>query len=240
MQTFTRYFNEQVSTSINLWQRDLNLMLLTYQKLQTNMNNADYHDSLRADIVHQINTLHKDIILHVKSISHQAYAKLYRFHELEYKLHLLNSEYKVPRLIEFTKYEINELYKWIKIFLTSILDTRVLTEPGDNEYHTNFVQKISSRDFRSIDSITKDSVDQAWTSIEASYYLLKHAVTLPDKLKAVSIVLNAYHDEGKLFGGSLSDSDSKYYFAPFTTEQFDNLSNINPNKIRREITKEIV
>ena len=69
---------------------------------------------------------------HVMSQSDIAYGKLYRFHFLEYKLHLLKQNNNTSNLTDFTIYEISNLYEWLKEWMLGILETRIYYEIDEN------------------------------------------------------------------------------------------------------------
>jgi hypothetical protein len=179
--------------------------------------------------------------------SANGYSKLYRFHELEYKLHLLQTKYNDARLIDFTKHELLTLFDWLKEYMLGILDTRVLYDFYDSpEKYNNFLSQ-------SYEQYSEDSFNEEpdpnerieggvpWESISRSYYMLNHANTLSDKIKAVTLSLNAWHDHGGIFGiGSFHEEDPMVWtFAPLSIEQYDSLGSINANKVEREIKKEL-
>ena len=167
----------------------------------------------------------------------EAYHKFIQFHELEYRLHLLNTVYSNPTLKEFTESELNQLFEWLKVFLVTILITshqKVYTKetfPETITYGTGKYQSVSDL------NVLMDETNEVWRSpyksIYASYEMLVKANTLKEKIKAITLTLNAMHSDGKLL------TKDTWKFAPFTREQFDKLNYINPKKVESELKKDI-
>ena len=190
-------------------------------------------------------------------LANKAFAKFYRFHELEYKLFILQREYdknneNVDNLIDFTEHEINRLYEWLKIYMIVILDSRLVMYGGNSDMD-KMTDKISTE-------YSKERLNDpktwrtTWHSIDAAYILLRNAKTTGDKIKAITLSLNAAHDGGVLFiqdehdfragdnkvAGPIDDkSFLGWTFAPFTLDQYNKLNYINPNKVKLEIQKDL-
>ena len=192
---------------------------------------------------------------HIYSMSSKAYSKLYRFHVLEYKLHLLSTEYAlsegVDRLIDFTKYEISNLFDWLKEWMLGVLETRIYANSGSKESNDQNTQWFQNKlQDTQIDTPsqripgTKKEKGVPWQSILTSYKRLSNATSLQEKILAITLSLNAWHDNGGIFGISSKIADEEmdelvWMFAPLTMEQFDALDSINPAKVKREIEKEL-
>ena len=221
------------SLDMKVWRKELqkDIIKLAKSEAGTGSNlNQDLWSTIREEIY-----------------SVNGYSKLYRFHELEYKLHLLQTKYNDERLIDFTKHELLTLFTWLREYMLGILDTRVLYDYYKTpEEYSNFLNKAYSEhgaDTFNIKTDPKERVEGGipWDSIYRSYYMLEHAKTLSDKIKAITLSLNAWHDNGGIFGvGSFHEGDPAVWtFAPLTMSQYDSLGNINANKVEREIRKEL-
>lgn len=171
-----------------------------------------------------------------------AYNKLHRFHFLEYKLRVLQTIYPSKKqLIDFTEYELKELFHWIKQWMLGILDTRVYYN-ADNDKRTlemfstnlsNFKPGVRQR------IIGTREPGLSWDSIVEGYYRLTNAETLKDKILAVTLTLNAWHDNGAIFGPTAEYPDDYWVFAPLSLEQLDSLNYINQKAVELEIQKEL-
>ena len=184
----------------------------------------------------------------------KGFSKLYRFHALEYKLHLLSTEYSsepgAERLKDFTGHELTTLFNWIKEWMLGILETRLFDKTGDVEMD-DANNKISLRniDVHKVPEQTREigSKRQAgieWDSIFESYKRLTTAQSLKEKILAVTLSLNAWHQHGGIFGinSDIYDEIGEHHvwaFAPLSMEQFDKLDSIDPKPIIREIRKEL-
>lgn len=82
-------------------------------------------------------------------------------------------------------------------------------------------------------------------SIIDSYKRLSYASNLKEKILAITLSLNAWHDNGGIFGIStriadyVQDEGAVWYFAPLSIEQFDRLDNIDTGPIKKEIRKDL-
>lgn len=210
---------------IKKWRNQLEKLI---DQMDEYESNGEYDKS--SEIWHVIDN-------HIKS--QPSYVKLYRFHFLEIKLHLLNQNIANERYIDFTKHEIATLFYWLKEFMLGVLDTRVrVMYKGDkyDEFITNAINSSYAKPDR-----TKIGIP--WESIKQSYKLLLTAKTINDMIIAVTMTLNAWHDNGAMFGYNSQHAkqipNSTYYFAPLSIEQFDRLGNINAKEVEREIRKEL-
>jgi hypothetical protein len=230
------------STSINELEKWRNTVLGKIRKekeISDKIDNASDHE-LKSSLRDKYNQMFKDTKKTILSISPIAYSKIYRFHELEYKLHLLNTQYSDKNILDFTKYEINELYKWIKIFMITIMETRIFLEYSQDQWDDS-VQLTMNNHNININTNVDTYKQSPWTSIEIGYSFLKSANTISDKIKAVTFGLNVWHDAGGIFGSEYEgDKGAIYFYSPFTIEQFNNIGNINSRKVEKEIKSEIV
>ena len=178
----------------------------------------------------------------MQSISNIAYSKYKRFHELEYKLHLLKTQYNrdnVSQLINFTEYELLKLYNWLEVVIRTVLDSRTAIQ-RQAQKNRKYIQKYFTVDPNS------EVWKRSWDSIYASYAILDHAKTLEDKIKAITLTLNAAHDNGNLFISSVDAKDQENWrdgtwcYGPFTNQQYDSLNYIDKNKVMRELRKEVI
>jgi hypothetical protein len=230
----------------------------------------DFQDKIHAE----------KLIKHMTSKSGIAFSKLYRFHQLEFKIHLLKKEINMApaekkenaeQLLDFSVYEINSLFDWIREWMLGVLESRILYQSKDN------VKKVF--DFITHNyGITDDNYDldkfyskdkgsemwgTPWVSILSSYKKLQNAQTLKDKIIAVTLSLNAWHDNGGIFGVSYKAVESHikgardersevsrddvlkaakgvtWAFAPLSLVQFDKLDKINARDVEREIQKDL-
>ena len=179
----------------------------------------------------------------MQSISNVAYDKFKRFHELEYKLHLLKTQYnrdQVSQLINFTEYEMLKLYNWLEVVIRTVLDSRTAIE----HYYDTFGPEEVKKHF-TIDP-NSEVWKRSWESIYASYAILDYAKTLEDKIKAITLTLNAAHDNSKLFISSVVAKDQENWrdgtwcYGPFTNQQYDSLNYIDKYKVMRELRKEVI
>jgi hypothetical protein len=187
---------------------------------------------------------------HVMSQSDIAYGKLYRFHFLEYKLHLLKQNGNTGNLTDFTIYEINNLYEWLKEWMLGILETRVYYDTDKNPRYLNWWNElqqkatIPERERHVGSGIGGKEMGIPWESIVESYIRLKSASSLKDKVIAITLALNAWHDNGGIFGITSQDAEKfggedVWSFAPLSMAQFDKLDKIDPRKVEQEIRKEL-
>tara|TARA_R100000951_G_scaffold111396_2_gene110360 strand:- start:1220 stop:2002 length:783 start_codon:yes stop_codon:yes gene_type:complete len=185
----------------------------------------------------------------VAQYSPKAYTYTQRFHELEYKLHVLKKNYPhETQLIDFTISEINQFYNWLKVFFITIIDTRVVggdgggTGPGEansvgkqdlSTLRQYVIQKYDADDDSDDQQIMDGGkfTNEAWKSLGRSYILLGGAKTLQEKIIAITMALNAWHDNAALMSPD-------YFWGPFTMEQYEQIGNINTRKVHAEIERD--
>lgn len=248
MQSFLEFFTEQTSQTINIndWR---NKAVSGFKEI------SDIHsleevasEQEQPKLATELNNAINRLCVHMKSISEVAFNKYQRFHELEYKLHLLETEYnrdEVQNLIDFTKHEILKLYPWLEAVIRTVLETR-LAMFNEEKW------KERAKRFEKIIQTDEDVFKRTWDNIYASYALLNTAKTLSDKIKAITVSLNAAHDSSKLFintpdyANRVKVPDYRYHsndhgwcFGPFTIEQYNKLNYVDTNRVKREIKKEI-
>ena len=231
------------SIAIKDWRKGIQNDIITLAKLDAEGGKVtgDSRKSLRI----QSNSLSEKIEQKIKDVN--GYQKLYRFHELEYKLHLLQTKYNDVNLIDFTKHELITLFNWLKEYMLGILDTRVFfnyynTPEKYTEFLNTAYQQYTADSFNEEPDPEERKIGGVpWESIHKSYYMLNHANTVSEKIKAITLSLNAWHDNGGIFGvGSHHEDDpAVWMFAPLSIQQYDSLGNINANKVEMEIKKDL-
>lgn len=163
-----------------------------------------------------------------------AFKNILRFHELEYKRYILQTEY--PQQKEYIKEvegEMNLLYEYIKVFMSTIIRSRL-----DFDNSSNYLNKFSKEDYQKIVKESKYGTGRGKHNYKECYNLLLNARTLKEKIYAVQVTLHTYHDNGKIFGVNSEENDDSFYFAPFTTEQFDQF-HVDAEKIEQELKQEL-
>lgn len=193
-------------------------------------------------------------LTYAHTMSDKGFSKLYRFHALEYKLHLLDTEYSsepgAERLRDFTKYELTTLFNWLKEWMLAILETRLFDKTGDakmdDSNDKNTYQNIERCEIpkNGEGELSRKKPGIPWASMFESYKRLTTATTLKEKILAVTLSLNAWHDHGGIFGinsNTFNEMGQQHVwcFAPLSMEAFDKLDNIDPKPIKKEIRKEL-
>ena len=167
----------------------------------------------------------------IKKEAPTAFNNILRFHKLEYKLYILKTEYPEQKVyIKKVEGEMNLLFEYIKVFMTTIIRTRL-------DYDTKYTNKYSKEDYIKVANESITSGRGKFNYVKC-YELLMNAKTLKEKIFAVQVSLNTYHDNGKIFGVATGENDEPFFFTPFTTEQFDQF-HVDGDKIERELKKEL-
>jgi hypothetical protein len=152
-----------------------------------------------------------EMLNYAHTMADKGFSKLYRFHVLEYKLHLLDTEYSsepgAERLKDFTKHELSILFNWLKEWMLGILETRLFSKSRwpevDEKNNKNSLRnidtyKVPEQTTRVIGSKRKPGIE--WLSMFESYKRLTTAQSLKEKILAVTLSLNAWHQHGGIFG----------------------------------------
>ena len=174
--------------------------------------------------------LFRKVVDLIKKESPIAFNNILRFHELEYTLYILQSKY--PEQKEYIKKvegEMNLLFEYIKKFMTTIIRTRL-----DDDNPSLYKDRFSREDY---EKVVNES-GRGEFNFSNCYKLLMNAKALKEKIYAVQASLHTYHDNGKIFGVSSNEKDDAYYYAPFTSEQFDRF-HVDADKIEQELEQEL-
>ena len=125
--------------------------------------------------------------------------------------------------------------------MLGILDTRVYYD-ADNDKRTLEMFSTNLSNFKPGARqriIGTREPGLSWDSIVEGYYRLTNAETLKDKILAVTLTLNAWHDNGAIFGPTAEYPDEYWVFAPLSLKQLDSLNYINQKAVEIEIQKEL-
>jgi hypothetical protein len=149
-------------------------------------------------------------------------------------LHLLNSSYygeNQDKIKHFILSEMNCLFEWIRLFLITILDAHMgKSELCKKNLNTNYIKNFNYQNLNN--NINK--------SIKLCYKLLSNSNNLNDKVTAITITLNTWHDSASLFCRDVGlniELSTATPAAPFTKNQLDNLSNLPKNLIENKLKK---
>ena len=199
----------------------------------------------------------------IDSMSPRAYKKLYDFHKYAVMLNIIDEQpisseikHKVRVYIER---EMHQLYEWCKIYLATTMDTRcgelvinVVGVDGFAKYIAHY-SAIISQNYTDSDA----NIGSEYTPIPC-YILLDGVRSLDDKIKAISLTLNVWHDTSSLMAkdwglsGSIEGPGDRvrgienlpadhglevFSGAPFTIAQLDSLSNIPLRVIEKDLHK---
>ena len=107
----------------------------------------------------------------------------------------------------------------------------------DYDYETNAASAKGTIDNK---IGTTEEMRIPWYGIYKSLYLLQSADTPAERVSAVSLALNIWHDQAALFAPQrdykLGGNNISY--APFTLDQYNALSNLNTRKWDMELRRE--
>lgn len=187
---------------------------------------------------------------YIKSITPLAYKNFIYFSELEYKLsqiqkyHFENLPSTVVHDIEL---RLDKLFYWLKELMIGIINFRILYNPSylkSKKRNKNFdiKQEIELKDMR-------------WDGIDKCIFMLNNAKTLKEKIIAITVTLNVWHDRSGLFCNKESgyyrkdlpsEFNNKQSYYPcdggwelFTPEEFESINNkINHRKLDHELSRE--
>lgn len=192
-------------------------------------------------------------------ISLQVYTLTYNFLLKAAMLNAFSSYYysdKQNAISHFLKAELLEEFKILKIFLITIIDCGACRLSNlarklifSKNYICNYSYDHITEKLKFIKSdinffvhdLEKNSYESSKICIDNflnCYEMLENASSLEEKIIAVSKVLNVWHCNGPFFHKNYSkNGELNNPTAPFTKEQFDNLSNITLLQVEKEIKK---
>ena len=199
------------------------------------------------------------VISLLNPVSSQTYTLLYNFLLKAAMLDAFKSYHysdKQSNIACFLKAELLEEFKILKLFLIIIIDCgacRLSDLARKLIFSKNYIWDYSYTHITEKLKFIKNDItffehDLKKNSYESSkicidnflncYEMLEVASNLEEKIIAVSKVLNVWHCNGPFFHKNYSkDGELNNPTAPFTKEQFDNLSNITPLQVEKEIKK---
>jgi hypothetical protein len=172
-----------------------------------------------------------------KNIHHIAYNNLLNLSELEYKLSQVKRfQYSnlQPTVILDIEIKLNKLCDWLIQFMLAIIETRTLAENGE--------ELLASRikgNMKFFNKETKESMGKPWEGIKKALYMLHNAKTLQQKIIAITLSLNVWHDNGGIFG-DYGENCSVWCYAIFNPSEFETLNNkLNTRKLDSELSEEV-
>lgn len=197
-----------------------------------------------------------------------AYKQLLKFHKYAVMLNIIElqpiSRATRSTIVTFLHKEINTLYVTCKLFLITIMDIRMgwllfNSEYGSDNEITTHRQVLTLNQYTKYIKSYYHVIDQSINSIGYDadiincYDMLDSAKSIDEKIRAISLTLNVWHDSSSLM---IKDwGESKYgevirgsanlpegaslniNGAPFTIAQLDSLSNIPLRVIEKDLHK---
>lgn len=236
MITFKQYINESSNVeNIDTFFKQLDTIIKTKEKGDSFKDKRIFKTSLIAN--------------HFNGISFIFYNKLKLFHEYAVMLNMLsdwsfggNSQ----KVVSYINKEIIRLYSWLQEFIVRLL--KFYGSSNIEEEWFEFPEELERAGFTK-DRIFRSSDSDDWESglnymgMVVCINMLNEAQTINDKIKAISLTLNVWHDSGPFFikdapqylnDGSGIDG---WWYGILTMEQLDYLSNIPERLIQRKLEK---
>ena len=182
----------------------------------------------------------------VLKFSPVAFKQLYSFHEYAVIFYTLDqypaSTTAAQQVAQHVRKQLNMLFEWCKLFIlgTIFSHSHDWREYPDEWFNIHNITHV----------VNTGSVAEFLHDTQQAIDRLRNAGTLNDKITAISLALNTWHDSGSLFcaddniltqDDNLSDHPELLHSmtpsAPFTIAQLDTLSNIPQRVIDNKIHK---
>lgn len=200
-----------------------------------------------------------ELVSNLSWINAKAYAAIYNFLLKAAILNAFKTSYYSPNqtaIADFLKNEMLQEFKFIKFFLIIIMDcgccrfshiarNAVISKNYVSVYSyahiankLKFIQINATFFKHTLNENSHEEFKACVDNFLCCYEMLEFASSLEEKIVAVSKVLNVWHCNGPFFHKNYSkEEDLNNPTAPFTKEQFDNLSNITSLQVEKEIKK---
>jgi hypothetical protein len=199
------------------------------------------------------------LVKSLNEVSKKMYSLLYEFLTNACILNLFQTTYYLENqtnIANFLEQEMLLDFKKIKLFLITVIDCgacRLSSSARKKIFSKNYISEYSHVHITTllnqikqditffVEDLEKNTYEKSVICINnflECYNFLENAVTLEQKIVAVSKVLNVWHCNGPFFYKNYSENkDYNNPTAPFTKQQFDKLSNIPLLEIENKIKK---
>ena len=181
----------------------------------------------------------------LKPLKKESYDMLLTFHQHELmiaKLDTYNYDVSQSKIKLYLQNEIRKSFVWLKEFLQAVILTRIGSEFFEGKYDSDGIRTYTQIVFN-LGQVYKYCQDMLaarqaekrkniskvpWLSLWHGYVLLEQADSLSSKIQAVSLALNACHDNGRVLDE---------WIQLHTEEQLSALSNINERLVEQMLKK---
>lgn len=181
----------------------------------------------------------------LKPLKKESYDMLLKFHQDELMIAKLDTHHyddSQSKVKLYLQNEIRKSFVWLKEFLQAVILTRIGSGFFEQKYNSDRIMTYTQIVFN-LDQVYKYcenmlATRQAkkyknigkvpWLSLWHGYMLLEQADSLSSKIQAVSLALNACHDNGRVLDE---------WIQLHTEEQLSALSNINERLVEQMLKK---